>query len=79
MKKFLGIILSVLMTIVCSVSLFGCNKLEINAVESATYDANKDQLVVATNAAFAPFEYKMGNKFAGIDMEIAALLAQELG
>lgn len=79
MKKFLGIILSVLMTIVCSVSLFGCNKLEINAVESATYDANKDQLVVATNAAFAPFEYKMGNKFAGIDMEIAKGFADFLG
>lgn len=51
---------------------------EVTGIESATYDANKAQLVVATNAAFAPFEYKIGNKFAGIDMEIAALLAQEL-
>lgn len=52
---------------------------EIVGVDSATYDANKtNQLVVATNAAFAPFEYKIGNKFAGIDMEIAALLAEEL-
>lgn len=51
---------------------------EIVGVESAAYDANKNQLVVATNAAFAPFEYKIGNKFAGIDMEIAALLAEEL-
>ena len=48
-------------------------------VTSATQDASKDQLVVATNAAFEPFEYKMGNKFAGIDMEIAGLLAEELG
>ena len=48
-------------------------------MNSATYDASKtNQLVVATNAAFAPFEYKIGNKFAGIDMEIAALLAEEL-
>ena len=37
------------------------------------------QLVVATNAEFAPWEYKEGNKFYGIDMEIAALIAAELG
>ena len=49
------------------------------AVESAVYDANKDQLVVATNAAFEPFEYTQGDKYYGIDMEIAALLAKELG
>lgn len=43
-------------------------------------DANADgQLVVATNAAFAPYEYKKGDKFAGIDMEIAQLLADKLG
>lgn len=48
-------------------------------VESAEEDASKDQLVVATNAAFEPFEYKVGNKYAGIDMEIADLLAKELG
>lgn len=38
-----------------------------------------EQLVVATNAAFEPFEYKVGDKFYGIDMEIAALLAEYLG
>ncbi len=37
------------------------------------------QLVVATNAEFAPWEYKEGNKYYGIDMEIAQLLANELG
>ena len=53
----------------------------INPIESAAFDANKadKQLVVATNAAFAPFEYKDGNKFAGIDIEIAAYLAEKLG
>ena len=49
------------------------------AVESAEYDEAKDQLVVATNAAFEPFEYTVGDKYYGIDMEIAALLAKELG
>lgn len=48
-------------------------------VKSATKDSSKDQLVVATNAAFEPFEYTVGDSYAGIDMEIAQLLAKELG
>ncbi|MBQ8815867.1 MAG: transporter substrate-binding domain-containing protein [Lachnospiraceae bacterium] len=49
------------------------------AVVSAKEDPSKDQLVVATNAAFEPFEYKDGDNYLGIDMEIAALLAKYLG
>ena len=49
------------------------------AVKSAVEDPTKDQLIVATNAAFAPFEYMEGDSYFGIDMEIAALLAEELG
>ncbi|MBQ8317937.1 MAG: transporter substrate-binding domain-containing protein [Lachnospiraceae bacterium] len=49
------------------------------AVKSAAYDANKDQLVVATNAAFEPFEYTQGEDYYGIDMEIAAKFAEYLG
>lgn len=37
------------------------------------------QFVVATNAEFAPFEYMKGDKFVGIDMEIAKLMADEFG
>lgn len=48
-------------------------------VKSAAKDSSKDQLVVATNAAFKPFEYTVGDSYAGIDMEIAKLLADELG
>lgn len=48
-------------------------------VKSAAKDSSKDQLVVATNAAFEPFEYTVGDSYAGIDMEIAQLLAKELG
>lgn len=49
-------------------------------VESATKSSEKaaTQLVVATNAEFAPWEYKEGNKYYGIDMEIAKLIADEL-
>lgn len=50
-----------------------------NPVTSATIDESKDQLVVATNAGFEPFEYTDGDKYVGIDMEIADLLAKELG
>ena len=53
----------------------------ITPVTSAEFDLAKadTQLVVATNANFAPFEYKEGNQFAGIDMEIAAYIASTLG
>ncbi len=49
------------------------------AVNSAKLDSNKEQLVVATNAGFEPFEYTRGDSYYGIDMEIAALLAEHLG
>ena len=52
---------------------------EPTAVKSAALDESKDQLVVATNAAFEPFEYMQGDSYVGIDMEIASLLAEELG
>ena len=50
-------------------------------VTSGTKDGSKadKQLVVATNAEFAPWEYKEGNQYYGIDMEIAKLFADEMG
>ena len=50
-------------------------------VATAIKDNSKaaTQLVVATNAEFAPWEYKEGNLYYGIDMEIAKLIADELG
>lgn len=47
-------------------------------VVSAQLDPSKDQLVVAVNAAFEPFEYMQGENYYGIDMEIAAALAEKL-
>ena len=52
---------------------------EPEAVQSAELDTSNDQLVVATNAAFEPFEYTQGDNYYGIDMELAALFAEELG
>ena len=51
----------------------------VTAKTSADSTKAAQQLVVATNAEFAPFEYKDGDKFAGVDMEIAAYLAAQLG
>ncbi len=52
---------------------------EPTAIASAKEDSSKDQLVVATNATFAPFEYMDGDSYYGIDMEIMKLLADKLG
>lgn len=43
-----------------------------------TPSGSDNELVVATNLDFAPFEYTNGSKIAGIDMEIAQLLANYL-
>lgn len=48
-------------------------------VASAEEDASKEQLVVATNAEFEPFEYKQGDLFYGIDMEVSKAIADKLG
>ncbi len=47
----------------------------VSSASSGTANA----LVVATNAAFEPFEYTEGNYYYGVDMEIAQLLAEYLG
>lgn len=54
---------------------------EFVAIEKGTKDSTKadKQLVVATNAEFNPFEYVEGDKYKGFDMEIAKLIADELG
>lgn len=46
---------------------------------SETGKPRSECLVVATNTGFKPFEYKEGVYFAGIDMHIAQILAEELG
>lgn len=60
-----------------------CNKYfgdgQPTPVKSARLDASKEQLTVATNASFEPFEYIKGDSYYGIDMEIADALAKKLG
>ncbi len=47
-------------------------------VTSATKDASKDQLIVATSTGFEPFEMVDAGKYTGVDLEIAAGLAEYL-
>lgn len=45
----------------------------------AVADASGDTLVMATNAEFAPYEYREGDDIVGIDADIAQAVADELG
>lgn len=65
MKKFLALTLAVLMIVTCMVAFSSCKK--------------EEKLVMATNAAFPPYEFKEGDDFAGIDVEIAKAIAEKLG
>ena len=58
------------------------NTEETSADASAQGDATADDdgiLTMGTNAAFPPYEYYDGDTIVGIDPEIAALIADELG
>lgn len=64
MKKILSLSLALLLL----VGIFaGCTPQEQN------------ELVMATNAAFPPYEFKEGSEFKGIDVEIAQAIATKLG
>lgn len=65
MKKFFAVLLAACMVAGTAVAFAGCG--------------DDDMLRVATNAAFPPFEYKQGKAFTGVDMQIAKLLADDMG
>ncbi len=67
LTKILAVVLAALMVAVCFVA---CGN------DAAEED---NTLVMATNAAFPPYEYKEGDEFKGIDVEIATAIAAELG
>lgn len=62
-KKIAALLLAVMMLF----SFVGCG------------GSDDGKLVMATNANFPPYEYKEGDDFAGIDVEIAGLIAEKLG
>ncbi len=65
MKKILCLVLAMMLVVTC---LAGCGAKK-----------NEDQLVMATNAAFPPYEYMEGDEFKGIDIDMAKALAEKLG
>ena len=75
MKKFMKGLLATTMVFAMMTSLVGCgggSEAEAPADETAT-------LVMATNAAFPPYEFYEGDAIVGIDAEIGAAIAEKLG
>ena len=72
MKKIIAIVLAALM--VCAL-FAGCGGKEAAGLK--TVESGK--LIMATNAAFPPYEFIEGNEIVGIDAEIAGAIAEKLG
>ncbi len=66
MKKALSVIMVLSLVLACVMGLTSCGKAD-------------NELVMATNAAFPPYEFIEGGKIVGIDAEIAAAIADKLG
>ena len=64
MKKILALILAVLMLCGTTIALTSCGN---------------DEIIVQTNAFFAPFEYYEGTEIKGVDVEIMALVGEKMG
>ena len=74
MKKFMKGLLATTMVFAMMTSLVGCG-----GSEPAADDTAAETLVMATNAAFPPYEFYEGEEIVGIDAEIAAAIAEKLG
>ena len=71
MKKFLSILAVMALIVTMGLCATGCGEQK---------DDETKKLVMATNAAFPPYEFVDDNgNYAGIDVEIAKLIAAELG
>lgn len=76
MKKML----SLLMVLACTVVMTACgNSSSTETGAQSVTESAGGVLVMATNAAFPPYEYYEGDKIVGIDVEIAEAIAKELG
>lgn len=86
MKKIIAIVMALAMVFSLALVFTSCTDnnttVEENSTEaeaSGSMTATEGVLVMATNAAFPPYEYKEGDAFAGIDVEIAEKIAEKLG
>ena len=71
MKKIIAFIMAMLMIVGTMAFTTSCGY--------SGYDMSSETLVMATNAEFPPYEYKDGNEFKGIDIEIAQEIAKRMG
>lgn len=76
-KKMIAVLLVGVMTL----SFVACGEKKSDEKDTtlAPGQTAKETLIMATNATFPPYEYYDGSYIVGIDAEIAALLAEELG
>lgn len=79
MKNMKKLISMALVLVMAMALLAGCGSDSSKTEDSAKDSGSKDVLIMATNAAFPPYEYVEGNDYAGIDVEIAQAIADELG
>ena len=64
MKKIITVLLACIMLLGCTAALGSCGSNEI---------------IVQTNAFFAPFEYYVGTEIKGVDVEIMNMVGEKLG
>ncbi len=86
MKKIIAIVVALTMAFSLALVFTSCtdNKAPVNEegsteAEATGMTATEGVLVMATNAAFPPYEFVEGGEFAGIDVEIAEKIAEKLG
>ena len=73
MKKIVAIVLAVVL--VCAL-MAGCGN---SNAKNGLKTVESGKLIMATNAAFPPYEFIEGNEIVGIDAEIAGAIAEKLG
>ena len=82
MKKILAIILASVM-VLSALALASCGSdtsADTAADTSADTSADRiDEVIVQTNAFFAPFEYYEGTEITGVDPDIMAMVGEKLG
>ncbi|CUX23545.1 transporter substrate-binding domain-containing protein [Clostridium sp. C105KSO13] len=72
-------VLSLLLATACVFSLAACGSKKEDSNSADSGNKKEDTLVMATNAEFPPYEYYEGKEVVGIDADIAAAVAEELG
>lgn len=81
MLKLVALVLALAMTVCCFAACTSGedeNKGSDKVADKAS-TSEKAVIKMGTNAAFPPYESKEGDKFVGIDVEIAEAVAKELG